>query len=200
MSGISLWLSPPSPSPLPNLLSHLSTTYNTPSFSPHLTLLSDQLVPSGYSTPDLLAAIQRAVRKWHDEGKDACEIKFEEVIQGDKFYQCVFIKCAETSSLVSLHLALRKEFSLPAPTKEAPYFPHLSLVYGDLEREKKSEIIKKMEQDGEVKGEEVVGVKEFRPSEILVMRTKGPPKEWEFIGRVDLGSGGGGVDGLEAKI
>jgi hypothetical protein len=63
-------------------------------------------------------------------------------------------------------------------------------VYANLASEEKRVIIEGMKERGEVVdvvgGTEVVGEKGFEPIEILLVRTGGPPKEWEVLARVPL--------------
>lgn len=111
-------------------------------------------------------------------------------ITGELYYQCVLIALTETPALFSLHESLLTSFSKPIPSPPT-YFPHLSLIYADLTLERKDEIIEEMKTLGEVKQEEVekvevVGIKGFKPVEILLVRTKGPPETWEVLGKVAL--------------
>lgn len=66
------------------------------------------------------------------------------------------------------------------------YFPHMSLVYGDLSVGRKEEIIAELERRHEVDGASIVGEDGYRPTEILLVKTDGPPSDWRLLGAVDL--------------
>lgn len=117
---------------------------------------------------------------------------FERIEAGAKFFQCVYVVLDKIGSegLLALHQALRRAFASPDPEGES-YFPHLSLVYGDLDAETKQGIIDGMLARGEAtKASEdnvqVLGGSGFHTDEILVVRTAGRSDEWEIVARVPL--------------
>lgn len=84
----------------------------------------------------------------------------------------------DNPSLLTLHNALLEAFDLPVPA-EPTYFPHLSLVYGDLSSEEKDRIIADLKLAGDVedlKGSEgetrckLVGETGYVPTEVLLVR------------------------------
>ncbi|KAI5476418.1 F-box domain-containing protein [Pseudohyphozyma bogoriensis] len=186
--GLSLWLSPPPSSPLYALLQKLSHSLNTVSFQPHATLVADDIVPAH---EDLVERIKKGVQTWRDEGNTTLELGFQDVRQGDKFYQCVLAALSPNPSLFSLHQHLLSAFDVPIPSPPT-YFPHLSLIYADLSPTQKSNIINDLWEIGEVantedqNGVEIAGVRGFEPTEILLVRTAGPPPTWEILDRVPL--------------
>ncbi|KAI5478799.1 hypothetical protein MNV49_004625 [Pseudohyphozyma bogoriensis] len=187
--GLSLWLSPPPSSPLYALLQKLSHSLNTVSFQPHATLVADDIVPAH---EDLVERIKKGVQTWRDEGNTVpLELGFQDVRQGDKFYQCVLAALSPNPSLFSLHQHLLSAFDVPIPSPPT-YFPHLSLIYGEFSPAQKSQIIDDLWENGEVvntedkNGVEIVGARGFEPTEILLVRTAGPPPTWEIIERIPL--------------
>lgn len=111
-------------------------------------------------------------------------------ITGALYYQCVLVALEPVLPLFALHESLLRAFS-QTPPSPSTYFPHLSLVYGNLTPEKKDEIIKDLKSKGIVRdlaegGVEVVGQEGFVASEILLVRTGGVPETWEILGRVGL--------------
>ena len=115
------------------------------------------------------------------------------LVVGPSFYQCVLAALEPSTALLTLHESLLRAFDLPVPSPPT-YFPHLSLVYADLTPEVKDRIIAAMRDGGEVvdtmthsgASVDIVGEGSFAPVEILLVRTGGPPKEWEVLGRVEL--------------
>lgn len=110
---------------------------------------------------------------------------------GDRFYQCVLAALFLSRPLLDLHESLLRSLSLPVPSPPT-YFPHVSLVYGNLPASIKSSIISALEAEGEVKpaqegeGVEIGGETAFRPEEVVLVRTSGPTSEWEVLARLPL--------------
>lgn len=111
-------------------------------------------------------------------------------LSGDKYYQCVLASTHRTESLTSLHDALVRGFGHQPEDEEPRYFPHLSLVYGDLTIERKNNIISHCLARGIAHQKEnevgVNGVVGFKASQILLVTTKGPTATWTVLGKVDL--------------
>lgn len=57
------------------------------------------------------------------------DVEFEEVGTGTFFFQCVLIKCKQTPAVMAAAQKTREAFATGA---DAPYFPHLSLLYADI--------------------------------------------------------------------
>lgn len=77
----------------------------------------------------------------------------------------------------------------------------MSLVYGDLPMSDKQALLEGMREKGEVKGLEgrkegtdgsdmILGMKEFRTHEVLIVKTAGKSDEWTIEGRVQIGERG----------
>ncbi|KDE05885.1 hypothetical protein MVLG_03828 [Microbotryum lychnidis-dioicae p1A1 Lamole] len=192
MSGLSLWLSPPATSPLGDLITSLSDRYQTVYFKPHATLVSDAIVP-GLPVDELVKRIGEAIARWKSDRAiqgPGLEIKFLDVRQGDLFYQCVLATLVPDAHLIALHETLLSSFSVPIPSPST-YFPHLSLVYGDLSPQIKEDIIQGMKERKQVQQEangecRVAGEKGFKAGEVLLVRTSGSTDQWEILARVPL--------------
>ncbi|GAA5974046.1 hypothetical protein JCM21900_006521 [Sporobolomyces salmonicolor] len=110
---------------------------------------------------------------------------------GDCFYQCALAALFQSRPLLDLDESLLRSFSLPVPSPPT-YFPHASLVYGDLPASIKWSIISALEAEGEVKpaqdgeGVEIGGETAFRPEEVVLVRTPGPASEWGVLARFPL--------------
>ncbi|SCZ91939.1 BZ3500_MvSof-1268-A1-R1_Chr5-3g08233 [Microbotryum saponariae] len=214
MSGLSLWLSPPAASPLGDLITSLSDRYETVPFKAHATLVSDALVP-GLPVAELVKRIGEAIARWKGDRAiqaRALELRFSDVRQGQlsallvlraacstirlfhvaprEDVQCVLAALVPDAHLVALHETLLSSFSVPIPSPPT-YFPHLSLVYGDLSPQTKEGIIQGMKERKQVQqkanGEcRVAGEKGFKAEEVLLVRTSGSTDQWEILARVPL--------------
>ena len=58
------------------------------------------------------------------------QIAFDRVAQGEIFHQCVFILCQKTQEAMAAAAAARQAYDLDT---SAPYMPHLSLLYADVD-------------------------------------------------------------------
>ncbi|GAA5905390.1 hypothetical protein JCM6882_003146 [Rhodosporidiobolus microsporus] len=189
MSGFSLWLCPPDSSNLRALVARLAHKQKTEVFAPHCTLVSDEIVPA-LPVEELVKAVEAGIQEWLKQGAGELNVRLKDVRQGPLYYQCVLAALFPDKPLVSLHEAVVRQFPLASPPP--PYFPHVSLVYGDLSTSLKASIIDDLNAAGEVKelegeeGVEVVGEKDFKPGEVLLMKTAGPCATWELLARVPI--------------
>merc|ERR1711939_50831 len=199
-SGFSLWLSPAQDE---NLLTdlivgltHKSSPLTLP-FQPHTTLFADSRIPPQYTLDDIVAATKRAVAEVPDITKVTCS--FEAVEAGRLFFQCVYIKLhkdeRKSKGLLEIHRALRKSFGDSQDPEGEGYFPHASLVYGDIPFEERERIIKNLRDSGEVSSVEeekengtasVIGLTDYVTDEILVVKTAGRSDEWTIEARIPL--------------
>lgn len=204
-SGYSLWLSPSGPEEavLSDLIVSLSARSSPPTlpFSPHATLYADSLIPAHYTLSDILSCtkgavsslLSRSAASGSSEGSHVT-CRFERVEAGELFFQCVYIRLDKHGSenLLSLHRACREAFEMEKDPECESYFPHVSLVYGDLQHEAKEDIIADMREKDELKAagregkEEVAGYTEYTAKEILIVKTAGKSDEWKIAARVPL--------------
>jgi len=194
-SGYSLWISPEQDeNVLADLIVSLSAQSTPPTlpFAPHATLYADSLIPAHYSLEDIVGKVKEAVAAVPHIDKVVA--RFDEVEAGKLFFQCVYIRLFKEKSdkLLELHQSLRKAFGDERDPEGESYFPHMSLVYGDLEMEQKHRIIAGMEEKGEIFGQKhgevnVAGFTYFETNEILVVKTAGRSDEWTIEARIPLG-------------
>lgn len=197
-SGYSLWLSPRSTETLfSDLILALSQRSSPPTvpFAPHATLYADSLIPPHLGLEQIIAATQQAISTLPaDLNKVIC--LFDSVEAGKLFFQCVYVKLLkrESEGLLELHRALRQSFG-SQDTAGDGYFPHLSLVYGNLKIQQKEDIIAGMREKQEIRSfvdgadarEAILGETHFETREILIVKTAGKSNEWEVAARVPLG-------------
>lgn len=122
--------------------------------------------------------------------------KFDKLEAGELFFQCVYIKLQknESEGLLELHTALRKAFGDTSDIQGESYFPHLSLVYGDIPMQERKKIIEEMfneTKSATILGNghvSVAGFSEVEVREIQIVRTVGGPDEWEIVDTIPLGT------------
>jgi len=162
---VSLWLIPPEPERLAGLIARLAERFGGPPFEPHLTLLPG-LAGSCESVLTVAAELARRT--------PPLDIQPTRAARGDAYFRCLFLEVALTRELGATHeLALK----LVNARSEAPFFPHLSLVYGWLTPPEKERVL------GEIGGE-VPGT--FRVDALDVVHTEGPVASWRRVGRFAL--------------
>lgn len=197
-SGYSLWLSP---SQEENILTDLivglthKSSPPTLAFAPHTTLFADSLIPPHYTLEDIVEATKRGIAQIPAISKITCH--FQSVEAGRLFFQCVYIKLhkdeEKSRGLLELHRALRESFGGEKDPQGEGYFPHTSLVYGDIPFEQREKIISDLQQSGEVSAEEgtdtttVAGLTYYQADEVLVVKTTGRSDEWTVEARIPLG-------------
>ena len=66
----------------------------------------------------------------------------EDVQIKQEFFQSLFIKIKEDKSLLNLKTKIDNQFTMP----DKIFFPHISLYYGDKDKEKKTKAIKQLDK------------------------------------------------------
>jgi 2'-5' RNA ligase len=97
-----------------------------------------------------------------------------EVEFSSTYFQCIFARVKTNANLFNAHMALRHSFGME---EERVFMPHLSLVYGDFEMEKREKITKEID----------IKNKFFEAKEITIIRADLPnPDTWEIVEQVKL--------------
>lgn len=127
----SLWLVPTGEAfrGLQKTIRALSHKYNTPGFSPHVTLASG----IGGSPAEVVSRGKELTQH-----VKSLQVAFPGVEGRDEYYRCLFLRAKESRCLLEAHRRAVQVFGLPA---HAGFMPHLSLVYGNLSRAQKAGII-----------------------------------------------------------
>lgn len=159
--GVSLWLVPGGKirEDLARLVRNVSARSGGPVFEPHVTL-----VPGieGDVEPVLRAVARLAART------APFEIRLEALGWRDEYFRCLFVEVRQDRELMALARTAREMLDLPA---EPGYFPHLSLLYADLDAGSKPELAREVPP---------------RPAGFLVhaihvYRTQGPVSGWHRL-------------------
>ena len=142
-------------------ITRLSQTYNLPKFEPHVTLLG------GIRAPDT-SALRTLTR-----GLPPFRIRLAHQPQYlDEYFRCLFLKAHETPALMETFAQASRLFGY----QSKPYFPHLSLAYGDLPVKNKREMIDELGDIPEIEFE-------VRQLSLVQASTKMPISSWKVVER-----------------
>lgn len=146
------------------------------------------------SLDEITSRTKQAVARVSDRVKSVT-CRFGHVEAGNLFFQCVYIRLLkhESPGLMDVHRALLRAFKQETDLLGDTYFPHMSLVYGDLDADAKQGLIDGLLARGEaqdVQGasgrQSVAGFTEFSSSSILIVKTAGRSDEWQIEATVNL--------------
>lgn len=181
-AGLSLWLvpSPDERDLLQPILDRLAKDAKGPSFQSHVTLVS---VPS--STPLPFPSLH--LDKFPPLTLDCLNVQ-----TGETYFQSVLIAIGLSPELQALHDSIRQSLDKPLPPG-ASFFPHVSLFYGGSSQEYKQTLVQGLFDDGTAvrldgHGVAVAGVSKIHVNEVWLIRSEGPPEEWEIIEKWKLGN------------
>lgn len=170
-TGYSLWLVSESNSEIYQLLqngiSEISERYHTPLFQPHITLLG-----GFHDKEDELVAKTRLLA----EKLNPLELEISDIGTNNKFFQQLFLTIAKTDGIITANKFAQQIFSL----QNEVYFPHISLMYGDVDREVISNISEAYDT------RRLIG-KCFLADSIQLWSTEGEVKDWRHIMSTRLG-------------
>lgn len=179
--GHCVWLIPSDPTALQATITTASQAAGTPAFEPHITLIgAHPIAPQALEDAlhDAIGAstLQRAVAGGDNTGS-GMQLLLDPPIAGDRYFQCVMapVNPESAGALVALRTALSSALGVEA----LPYFPHLSLAYGDLEVQRREEIAKSVGS----KGKWPVAIE---IEEACVVDINGGPEDWKIVSRVRL--------------
>lgn len=208
--GHSLWLVPPPTvaEKLAGVITELATTEPSlatagcPTFGPHMTLLSglrglaDEFVVGRTAE---LAADLRPIK-----------VDLVDIVQGPKFFQCVFAVAQKTPVLMAANAAGQSAFEL-----SYDFVPHVSLVYGDHARigeagkaaavERAKLLLRGLQSSAagtDAAAAETAGAPllSFDASTLEVWNTAGPVAAWRRIAAFELGAAEAGAPAVAAAI
>jgi len=167
--GVSLWLMPDGRvrDALAALIHRLAGQLGTTAFAPHVTLLP------GLVTPEA-EVVDRARGLAAELGPMVLEPG--EVDGLDEPFRCLFYRIAGTPALRQARAAAALRFGRDP---EAPFDPHLSLVYGRLDEAEKIGLKQELS---------VLAPSRFETRRLHVWRTEGLVGEWREVAALDLGA------------
>lgn len=158
----SIWLIPEGEvcQNLAKIIFQLSKKYSTPLFEPHVTLIGSIRSPE-----------EEVILKTSQLATFIPPYKIQLTNWGyfDEYTRCLFLKVRESEEVMKANLKAREIFNR---RNDPSYFPHLSLIYGNLSRQIKKEII------GQVGGDFKVS---FSVKSLHLFSTKGEVKAWHRV-------------------
>lgn len=166
-TGISLWLVPEGDERdlIARMIGELASRLGAPLFEPHVTLL-----------PGLAGREGDVVRRAKEMAAtlEPHTMPLGPVEGRSEYFRCLYARIPETLRLLTTRAQARLTFR---GAGEAPFEPHLSLVYGRLTAEDKEPI--------------VANLTPRLPSRLVctaleVVRTGGPAADWRSLARFDL--------------
>lgn len=162
LATYSLWLEPTGDIAykLQERIKKLSKEYDTPLFSPHVTLLGG-LNSSQTEAISLVDTLAASVKPF--------ELKLTKAGYRDQFYQSLFAHVEETHQLKELRKTACRLFNI---SNSEEYIPHLSLLYGDLSQKKKERILNIIGREFYI---------HFPVKGIMLMQTDGLPENWRRV-------------------
>jgi 2'-5' RNA ligase len=149
------------------LIQTLAAQHGTPSFEPHITLLGS-IDGSEAAIVAASAALARRIAP--------LPIRLAEIGQRDTYFQCLFVHAVPDPALVRANRLAREAFSR---RDDAAFLPHLSLVYGDLERAQKAAVVARLgaRLDSEFRVEELA---------LIRYRKEDHPQDWRRVATFTL--------------
>lgn len=166
-SGYSIWIMPDAleGERYADIIRLFSSTYSTPFFEPHVTLLGglsgseDSLIKG---TSDIASSIHSFM------------IQFDKIGYLEEYFRSLFVLLKRDAELEHIWKAASARFHLRIDS----YMPHMSLIYGFIPEEEKQEIIKKITVNGIGNG--------FLAKKLALYSTEGSVERWEKICSFDL--------------
>jgi 2'-5' RNA ligase len=145
-------------------IGRLSKMFDLPKFEPHVTVLA------GIPDPDLstLRDLTRGLPPFRIRLASQAEYL-------DEFFRCLFLRADKTPALMEAFSKVSLSFGYEGP----PYFPHLSLAYGDLLVETKHEMIRTLGDIPEIEFE-------ARQLSLVMASSKIPISSWRVIEHIPL--------------
>lgn len=114
------------------IITQLSKEYSSPSFEPHVTLLTRILA----SEEKMLIKTEKLA-----SSLKPLEVQLTTLEYLDYYFRALFVKVVKTSQILKAYRKAIKLFGIKNPEE---YMPHLSLLYGDFPESVKRKIIKKI--------------------------------------------------------
>lgn len=158
----SLWLRPfgDTAFSIQQRINKLSKNYGTPSFEPHVTLLSG----IRYGETELIQLTETLAG-----ALKPFDLLLTKAGYRDKFYRSLFVHIKKSDELMNAYKTALRLFDYE---EEEEYMPHLSLMYGDISQEEKERILSVMGREFHIR---------FEVHSLLLVNTEGKPDEWEKI-------------------
>lgn len=162
----SLWIMPEGDpyNLIDGYIAKLSQAYDLPKFEPHVTVLGGIRVPNTSALQDLARSLPPFRIHLASQPQYL-----------DEYFRCLFLKAHETPALMDIFSKASQLFGYEGE----PYFPHLSLAYGDLPVKTKREMIQELGAIPEIEFE-------ARHLSLVQASTEMPISTWKVLERFSL--------------
>jgi len=165
-AGYSIWLIPSEPqfSYLKSTIDIIAKEVNAPTFLPHITLLG-QLDQRINHLQNELTKISQVFT--------AFDLELDRISTLDQYFRSIFFNVISSQNLIQLwhHAIVRLQ------VEKDLYEPHLSLLYSHLNNTEKERLLKSYKVDLPLS---------ITIDEIVLMKTKGSPEQWQVVDRYPL--------------
>jgi 2'-5' RNA ligase len=165
-----LWIAPEGKlgDMLQSTIEDLAHRNGGPLFSPHITLLTYLEGPE----VELVSRTEQVAST-----QTPFELSLEKAEVSDTFFQCIYLRVAESAPLLDFRRKVARTFQRP----EKPYMPHLSLLYGDLAKEQRDEVASNLPSSLLLQ----ISISSVQ----LIKATSLKPSDWSCVAQFPLGSG-----------
>ena len=150
---------------LSQLIEDLSTVHHTPSFEPHVTLLSG-IVDDDTSAIEKTAALAAQTPPLRGS---LTRIEYLEY-----FYRCLFFRTDDNATIFDLRKKAEETYE---HTNVNPFIPHVSFLYGALPVFKKEAIVAEL-------GDRFF--LDFKMQTLRLVKTELTPEHWQLLGEWEL--------------
>jgi 2'-5' RNA ligase len=145
----------------------------SPTFSPHITLLHP--ISKSIYVDEIASLLSQCVKEAALRD-NKLSLSLQPAQAGTHYYQSVLAPVSPDEALSRLREACEKAFKWEG---KGVYFPHLSLLYGDLDKQRRDELAQKV--NGEMTLEGNVEIEE-----IAVVDCTGTADQWKTVATVSL--------------
>ena len=153
---------------LARTIRRLSREFSTPVFAPHITLASGIVAPER-EVATKTAQLARSLRP--------LRLRLTHLDSRHEYFRCLFAKVARVQSLVRAHRRAKEIFGL---REQRGFLPHVSLIYGNLSREKKRRVVASLGRRFDL---------EFNVRRLHVVAIRGAPSAWRRVRVFRLATG-----------
>ncbi|KAL3674781.1 hypothetical protein V7S43_000710 [Phytophthora oleae] len=169
VAGFSIWAVPaqPASNDLEDIIETYAERLTTPSFLPHMTVLSGV---KGLDAAEVVAKLSELA-----DSMRALDVEIETVTFKELYFQCVFGLLKLTPELQQAHARSKEIYAVE---RNDAFMPHVSFIYGDLASEARADLVKELrpQLDG----------KHLKMEKLQLWRTLGQVETWELLAEVKL--------------
>lgn len=176
--GYCLWLvSSSANASLSSLVRTLAPLVDGPAFAPHITLCAPK-GPARDSADLLTAALEDALASLP---RGPMTLTLKSPAPGTFYYQCVLAPVDQAAGDAARLLVLNAKINEASRNeRKETYFPHVSLVYGDLDDGRKAEVVEGAEKAGRPWPKEIVF------DQAVLVDCEGTAEQWKIVKAFNL--------------